>query len=161
MARETHDRENLLRDAVALVPRVMMRVQMRGRSVEVFAGYRGESLSLYFDDDPVYHFNDIGELRRAYVDGRLIKAERGQLVLLVRKQTECETVLVRHAAGEESDRRLVAELSAILHDLAAEVSDNRMEVVGQIPDDGDGVKRLSAWLTSHTTPVIAASPHVG
>jgi hypothetical protein len=161
MARETHEREDLLRDAVALVPRVMLRVRMRGRSVDVFAGYRGESLSLYFDDDPVYHFNGLGELRRAYVDGRLIKAERGQLVSLVRKRTESETVLERHAEGEEADSRLVAELSAILCDLAAEVGDNRMEIVGQIPDDGDGVQRLCAWLIRHTTPVIAPSPHVG
>ena len=161
MARELHEREDLLRDAVALVPRVMLRVRLRGRSVDVFAGYRGESLSLYFDDDPVYHFNDVGELRRAFVNGRLIKAESGQLVSLVRRRAESETVLERQAGGEESDSRLVVELSAILHELAAEISTNRLEIVGQIPDDGDGVNRLSTWLIRHTTPVIAASPHVG
>jgi hypothetical protein len=161
MARDTHEREDLLRDAIALVPRVMLRVKLGGRNVDVFAGFRGESLSLYFGDDPVYHFNDRGELRRAFVDGRLIKAENGRLVSLERKRGDTETVLERQVGGEEADRSLLAELSPMLDELAAEMSAGRVEVIGQIPDDGNAAARLGAWLTQHTKPTIAASPHVG
>lgn len=40
MARHTEDREDLLRDATALVPRVMLQVEIEERTVEVFAGFR-------------------------------------------------------------------------------------------------------------------------
>lgn len=161
MARETHEREDLLRDAVALVPRVMLRVQLGGRSVDVFAGFRGESLSLYFGDDPVYHFNDRGELRRAFVDGRLIKAEKGRLVSLERKRGDKETVLERQADSEQSDRDLLADLSRTLQILAAEMTAGLVEVVGQVPVDGDAAARVGAWLTQHPMPTIADSPRVG
>ena len=48
MARETHDREDLLRDAHALLPRIELRLQLEDKQSTVVAGFRGESLSLYF-----------------------------------------------------------------------------------------------------------------
>jgi hypothetical protein len=161
MARETHEREDLLRDAIALVPRLMLRVQLDGGSVDVFAGFRGESLSLYLGDDPVYHFNDRGELRRAFVDGRLIKAEQGRLVSLERKRTDAETVLERKVGGEQSDRDLLARLFQTLQELAAEMAAGRIEVLGQVPEDGDAAVRLGDWLAQRPKPTIAASPHIG
>jgi hypothetical protein len=161
MARETHEREDLLRDAIALVPRVMLRVQFSGRSVEVFAGFRGASLSVFFGDDPVYHFNDHGELRRAFVEGRLIKAEKGRLVSLERKWGDKETVLERQAGSEQSDRDLLIRLFQMLQELAAEMSAGRVEVVGQVPENSDATPRLGDWLTHHPNPTIAASPRGG
>lgn len=161
MAREVHQREDLLRDATALVPRVVLRVDVGGREIELFAGFRGDSLSLYFGDDPVYHFNDRGELRRAYVDDRLIKAEQGRLVALERKRCAKETVLQRQDGGEQLDQRLLAQLSRNLMALATEMTANRIEVVGQIPADGAATTRLIAWLAQHPEPTIAASPRVG
>jgi hypothetical protein len=161
MAREIHEREDLLRDAVALVPRVLFRLQLSGRRVELFAGFRGESLSLYLDDDPVYHFNDRGELRRAFIEGRLIKAEHGRLVSLMRKRTEQEVALERQSGSEDASREVSARLAQILSDLVAEMNANRFEVVGQIPEDGDAAVRVSAWLNRYRNPMIAASPHVG
>ncbi|MBA3484561.1 MAG: hypothetical protein H0T51_22385 [Pirellulales bacterium] len=161
MARETHEREDLLRDATALVPRVMLRVQLGGQSLNVFAGFRGESLSLYLGDDPVYHFNDRGELRRAFVDGRLIKAEQGRLVSLERKRGDTETVLERQAGSEQSDRDLLADLSRMIQKLAAEMITGRVDVVGQVPENGDAAARLADWLAQRPKPTIAASPRVG
>ena len=160
MAHQTHDREDLLRDARALAPRAMLHATLGGRQVELFVGFRGDSLSLYFDSDPVYHFNDRGELRRAFVDGRLIKAEHGRLVSLERKRGDTETVLERQVPGEEAERGLLTELFRALNELAAEMIAGRVEVVGQVPEDGDATARLGAWLTQHTEPTIAASPRV-
>ena len=87
MAREHHAREDLLHDAHALVPRILVRIADGQASVDVLAGFRGESLSLYFGDDPAYHFNAAGELRRAFVAERLVKAERGRLVTLQRRRS--------------------------------------------------------------------------
>jgi hypothetical protein len=161
MASQPHDRENLLRDARALVPRAMLRATLNGREVDVFVGFRGDSLSLYFGGDPVYHFNDRGELRRAYVNGRLIKAEHGRLVTLQRKRSDKETALERQAGGEESDRRLLAKLSEMLDELVAEMIAGRINLIGQVPEGGDAAARLGAWLTQHAIPTVAASPRVG
>jgi hypothetical protein len=161
MARETHEREDLLRGAVALVPRVMLRLQLNGRSVDLFAGFRGDSLSLYFGDDPVYHFNARGELRRAFVDDRLIKAEKGQLISLARKQGAAETVLERQPRSDQSDRDFLAVLHQLLQDAAAEITAGRFEVNGQVPQDRDAAARFAAWLARHPQPTIAASPRVG
>ena len=81
MARESHDREDLLRDATAYVSRMQLAVDLGNGTVEVFAGFHSTgAFSLYFNQDPVYHFNRSGELRRAFVDDELIKAEAGSLV---------------------------------------------------------------------------------
>jgi hypothetical protein len=161
MAREPHEREDLLRDAVALVPRVMLRLQLDGRAIDLFAGFRGDSLSLYFGDDPVYHFNAVGELRRAFVDNRLIKAEKGRLVSLSRKQGDLETVLERQPRSDQSDRDFLAVLHQLLQDADAEITAGRVEVIGEIPKDGNAAVRLHAWLAHHPQPKIAASPRVG
>src|SRR5688572_1167889 len=110
MARETHDREDLLRDAVALVPRVLLHTTIDGTPCEVFAGFRGELLSLYFGGDPVYHFNAAGELRRGYVDDQLIKAERRRLIFMKRQPKENETALEVQPHDDVAEQSLVARL---------------------------------------------------
>jgi hypothetical protein len=161
VAREIHEREDLLRDARALVPRVKMRVTIAGREQEVFAGFRGEALSLYFGDDPVYHFNSHGELRRAFVDNQLIKAEGARLVILKRKQSPTESLLERQAHDASAEQGLISRMTASLADLARAFADDAVEIVAEEPIDGDGVQRLVAWLNAHRAPPIAASPNVG
>jgi hypothetical protein len=160
MAREIHEREDLLRDARALVPRVLLRVEREGHSVEVFAGFRGESLSLYFGDDPVFHFNSRGELRRAFVGDRLIKAERRRLISLERKRTAQETALERMELDADSEQAVLYDLSQRLREITAAFSTRMVAVVGQVPADGDAVSRLGKWLALHSEPAVAASLHV-
>ncbi len=81
MAHEEQDREDLLAEAVALVERV--EIELPDGGGHVIAGFRRNSCgSVYFDADPAYHFNSRHALRRAFVGGRLLKAERGCLVVL-------------------------------------------------------------------------------
>ena len=75
MARHAQRRENLLRDARALTPRVLLQLTVLGKSVEVFAGFRGDSLSLYFGEDPVYHFNAAGETVGAVIERLRLRFE--------------------------------------------------------------------------------------
>ena len=85
MARDAHDREDLLRDARGLSPRVQLEVELSAGPAELFAGFRGESLSLYFGQDLAFHFNDRGELRRAFAVDELLKADGGRLVAMRRE----------------------------------------------------------------------------
>lgn len=162
MARDAHDREDLLRDARGLSPRVELEVAVAGENVELFAGFRGESLSLYFGQDLVFHFNDRGQLRRAYVADQLLKADRGRLIAMRRKRTEAETSLVSRPLTDEEARTVLVDLERRLRELADAVTAGNYRIVGEVPADGGPVGRLQAWLAGRRGPIeLAASPHVG
>lgn len=154
MARKVHDREDLLRDASALLPRIQLR---RDGGDEVFAGFRGDCLSLYFNNDPVLHFNAAGELRRAYSGGRMIKAERRTLVSLLRVQSPDRSNLVRTEWKARQTREFLAEVDRRLTQLEAALSAAEYLMVGQVPADGDALGRLQQWLARRTAITIAAS----
>ncbi len=95
MARDEEDREDLLREATALVERVEL--QIYGLLESVVAGFRRDSAaSFFFGQDVVYQFNTACELRRGFFEGKLLKAERGRLIQLTRQRTAESVNLVRH-----------------------------------------------------------------
>lgn len=161
MARELHDREDLLRDARALAPRLTLQYRLADSPITLFAGFRGESLSLYFGDDPVFHFNAAGELRRAHRGGHLIKADRGRLAELRRDAT---SESVKFAAGEfdeDSQAQFLADVCRGLAELRAALDSGQFTLMGQEPADGDALGRLKRWLATHESISVAASPNVG
>src|SRR5512134_1308657 len=94
MARQESEREDLLREATALVERAEL--QLPSFAEPIVVGFRsGGAASFFFGSDPVYQFNSTGQLRRAFVAGKLLKAERGRLVALARERTAEEVALVR------------------------------------------------------------------
>jgi len=159
MAREETDREDLLREATALIERIELRVPHEVETV--VAGFRRNgAASFFFGADPVYQFNTSGELRRAYVAGRLLKAEQGRLVQLTRERTADAVHLVRHEldATETADvlQRMSDRLAALRNAL-----DGPYEIVGQVPNDADVLTRVLRELTSLcVAPRIANSPRV-
>lgn len=129
---------------------------------ELFAGFRGESLSLYFGQDLVFHFNDGGELRRAFVADELLKADGGRLLAMRRERSEWESLLVSRALGEVESQSLLNDLELRLRELAESLMANRYRVVGEVPANGGVVGRLGDWLAARSGSIIvAASPHVG
>src|SRR5690606_4241518 len=95
MARQEQDREDLLKEATALVERVELAID--GMPEHVVVGFRADGCaSFYFGPEPVWHFNTSQELRRAYVGGLLYKAEQGRLVSLQRNRTSGQVQLLRH-----------------------------------------------------------------
>src|SRR5262245_37512289 len=86
MARHEQDREDLIREATALIDRCEL-VDLSGGDPWVVGVRAGGAVSIYLGSDPVYHFNSAGQLRRAFVDGELWTAERGRLVRLARRRT--------------------------------------------------------------------------
>jgi hypothetical protein len=162
LARDAHDREDLLRDARGLSPRVELEVALADDSVELFVGFRGESLSLYFGQDLVFHFNDRGQLRRAFIADQLLKADRGRLIAMRRERTAAETSLVSRPLTDDNERTLVVDLEVRFRQLAAALAAGSYRVVGEVPADGGAVARLQAWLAGQRGPIeLAASPHVG
>lgn len=160
MAHECHDREDLLRDARALVPRFQVRAQLSGKSTSVFAGFRGDALSIYFGADPVFHFNAAGELRRAHVDGRLVKADAGRLTAMERVSTATAVELRAEELSDDQQQVLLERLTTLLAELRGELDGGRHAVEGAVPDDSVGLSRFQAWLNDHPQPTTAQSPRV-
>ena len=146
MSRDEHDRENLLEDATAYV----RRIEFRGEdNAEIFVGFRpGGGASLYIEQDPVYHFTSEGELRRAYVDGALIKAVSGKLVAMRRERAAGEVQLVSQTLDAAATQEFLGALEAALTLLAASLRNQKLAVVGSIPPDADVASEVLAWLES-------------
>ncbi len=129
---------------------------------ELFAGFRGESLSLYFSQDLVFHFNDRGELRRAFIADLLLKSEDGRLIAMRRERTDAEVLLLSRSLEEDEERALLADLERRLRELAEALAADSFRIVGEAPADGNAAARLRMWLTARTGPIgLAASSHVG
>jgi hypothetical protein len=159
MARDEHDRENLLGDATAYVRRIEFR-DAEGR--EVFAGFRTNGgASVYVDQDPVYHFTSQGELRRAYIAGELIKSVGGQLVAMHRERTPGEVQLVSRPLDEVTSKALLLNMEAQLTLLADSLRNQSLTVVGSVPADVDVAAEVLAWLEALLAKeiVIAKSPN--
>jgi hypothetical protein len=160
MARYEADREDLLREATALVERIELAVTDDPNADHVVVGFRRNgAASVYFGGEPAYHFNSAGELRRAFDRGALIKAEQGRLVEMRRNRKADVVALENKMLADAEQQRLVDEIQADLRRLATELREGRYSVIGQVPAEVDVRGRVTAWLEGLGTVEIASSPH--
>jgi hypothetical protein len=147
MPRHESDREDLLREATALVERVELSIA--GWDEPIVVGFRRDgSLSVFFGPDPVYQFNAAGELRRAYSMGLLYKAERGRLVSLRRERGDAEVALVRTELTAQQSTGFLKVVRDHLGELAAALERGSFTITGEVPADADIVSRMKSWLTA-------------
>ena len=158
MARDELPREDLIGEATALVERIELTTP---DGVTVVAGFRiGGEFSIFFGDDPVYHFNALNELRRAYGDGLLIKAVRRRLFSLRRVRTEHESQLVRRELSDAEQKTFVLKMADRLRQLDEMLATGNYEVGRQIPTDIDVLARVRTWLDECKSWPIADRPNV-
>jgi hypothetical protein len=168
MALEESSREDLLGEAKQLVHRVQIVSREAGDgdasgigAEPIVVGFRDNgAFSVFFGEDPVYHFNAGCELRRAYSDGLLIKAVNGRLASLRRERTLVETQLVRHELSDEERSDFIAAMSDKLGQLRAIVEGGKFEIGGQVPPDADVIDEVRTWLRSRDGWPIADRPNV-
>ena len=161
MAQQESDREDLLREATALVERVELAPEGGTNSEPVVAGFRaGGALSIFFGADPVYQFNTAHQLRRAYCDGQLLKAVRGRLVALRRVRQQHEVQLMRRELTDVEQVVVIGQMQERLRKLASQLSAGQLRIVGQVPESADVRTRLSDWLLRHDGLPVATTPHV-
>jgi hypothetical protein len=158
MARDEHDREDLMAEAQALIERVSLRID--GHEEQVLVGFRRDgSASCYFGPDPAYHFNSRGQLRRAFVGDLLFKAEGAQLVSLRRERGEQAVQLVSHVLNPNEADSFLDAMRRHLDALCGALASGSYRIVGQVPQEADVVARVRAWLdTLPARPAIADSP---
>ena len=145
MAREEHEREDMLAEATAFVERAEVTLVDGGGAV--FFGFRHDgAASVYFGGEPVYHFNSRGELRRAFVDGAIIKAEGGRLVRL-RRERPCGSVrLMRYELTDQELHQFLSQLHEKFNILRTALMSARFTLVGRFPKDSPVVARFTTWI---------------
>jgi hypothetical protein len=160
MALDDSDREDLLREATALVERVELALSDSASDVaKVVVGFRRDgALSVFFGAEPVYQFNAAGELRRAFCDGLLFKAAGGRLVSLERIRTADEVQLMRRDLSEVDQQAFIARLDQDLRRLAGHLETDSFRIVGQVPAHADVMSRVRTWLARHDRWPIANAP---
>jgi hypothetical protein len=160
MAREEEPREDLLREATALVERVELQIERFADPI--VAGFRRDgAASFYFGQDFVFQFNTANQLRRGYVEGRLFKAESGRLVKLTRRRTANEVQLLRHDCTDSETQEFLATACAKLVALQKALVDVEFRTIGQVPASGDPAGRVRDWLLQLAQPItVACSPSV-
>ena len=160
MARNESDREDLLREATALVQRA--EVEIAGIEDHVIIGFRRDGAgSIYVGNDTAYQFNSKGQLRRGFDHGRLIKAEKGKLVSLNRRRNEGQVQLVRHDLNEHETEKYMTQVHGLVSILRQAINQNRFTLIGKVPADADLVSLICGWLESLGPRIpIAGSPRV-
>jgi hypothetical protein len=164
MARDESSREDLLREATALVERIELRIigsdAVPPDSVDhIVVGFRANgSASFFFGEDPVYQFNSAGELRRAYIGGLLFKAARGRLVSIERNRQPKEVQLLSRHLIDNEQIEFADKMRGRLRGLADSLQKGRFAVIGQVPAGADLLNRVRNWLAAHDGMPIAATP---
>jgi hypothetical protein len=168
MAQQESPREDLLREATALVERVELvsdkprdaRAIKEAARPSIVAGFRaGGGLSIFFGEDPAYHFNTVGEVRRAYVGGLIYKAIKGELIVLTRVRSADQVELRSHTLAATEQAKFVGQMSARLSDLAAELDAKAVQIRAQVPPDANVLDRLQKWLADYHEVRIAVRPN--
>jgi hypothetical protein len=171
MARRESDREDLIREATALVERIELAPRTKNQwaasstntsyidTQSIVVGFRSNgAASFYFDHDPVYQFNAARELRRAYCGGLLYKASRGGLVSLTRVRQAREVQLVSHELNDVETSVFLRRMASSLCELTEKIGTGEYVIAAQVPPGAGVLGRVVEWLNTYPGPTIAHSP---
>ena len=160
MARQEQDREDILRQASALVERI--EIELPNRDEILVVGFRRDgSASFFFGADFVLQFTSLGELRRAYWDGRLVKAERGRLFFMDKQRGEAEVVLRTVPFAAHETARFLSLAQQRLAETSSAIQSANFRALRQIPLDIPIISRVRTWLETFGVKLtIAQRPNV-
>jgi len=145
MARHEHDREDLMREAVALVDRVELSIA--GFEEFITIGFRANSaMSIFIGQDPVYQFDSEGRLRRAFVDGLLYRSQEITLAMLKRERTETETRLLRTDLDVDSLLAFRETMHNSLEVLYQKLDAGQFTTIRNVPEAADHIPRIQTAL---------------
>lgn len=148
MAKHESDREDLIREAVALSSRVEFRCS--GVDQVVTAGFRPNgALSLFFDQDPVYQFDPEGRLRRAFVDGYLFRSQHSGLARLERQRTDSDTILLRYDLSPEELDAFRLRMLSTLEPLFQALETGSVAVLRVVPEGDESILRRVAEMLQY------------
>lgn len=161
MARESHDREDLLAEATALVRRAEVTWPNAPEREAIVLGFRANGCaSVYFSADWALHFDSHHRLRRAYLDNLLIVAEAGRLASLRRHRAANEVQLARRTLLPDETAALLAEARERLQELRVGLASGAAVCQRRVWPVGEPRDQIIAWLDTLREPLeIADAPH--
>jgi hypothetical protein len=158
MARQELEREDLLREATALVERIELSLPHQPETI--VAGFRRDGCaSFFFGQSPVFQFNSQRELRRAFRDGLLYKTDNGRLVEMRRERTATAVELRSRVLADDESAAVLCEALARLTELREALAAGQAIVVGQVPENANGIdvkSRVENWLQQLTGEIAIA-----
>lgn len=142
MARLSSDREDLMAEAVTLVPRIAFLLPHSPR--EIVAGGRADGRwSIFFGGDPVYQFDMEHRLRRAFIEGVPYRSQGTTLARLTRQESQHETVLLRHDLTADELTQFFRRLRLDLQPVADAISHGTAQILNCIPPGSDCLAELA------------------
>ena len=145
MAANESDREDLMREAVALTERIELRVP--GFSEFITIGFRSNlAMSVFVGQDPVYQFDPTFRLRRAFVGGFLFRSQLATLAKLQRVRTETETQLLRYDLNSQELATFRDSMLNILRTIRSELTRNSIETMRCVPGNTELLPRICSAL---------------
>jgi len=157
MARDETDRDDLLREAVALPRRAEF--EFAHPDETIFLGFKRDGgLSIYLGADPVYQFNTSGQLRRAYRNRALYRTQGTTLAELNRDRSNDQKVVLHRRDLDETElKQFLNEMTQNLHELQQHLSARTYQNVTTVPDEVDLVPEFLAALevVFSADPVLA------
>ena len=159
MARIEAEREDLMREATALVPRVELRIP--GMNGVIIAGYRADGrVCFYFGAEGYYQFDARGGLRRAYVCERMYRTQGTKLAELTRERSESSTELRRRDLADEELDRFFETMHPHAAQLCDAIESGAAIVVRQVPTDASILPRLAQSLRTILTTKGRLAPAI-
>jgi len=153
MARQEHDREDLLRDG----KQMPLRAECRIEDVVVVIGFRDRGqVSMYFGADPVFQFNENRQLRRVFFEGKRFAAACGKLYELTRRKQDDKLQFLSTEIDEDAESVILKNLDQRLVQLQAalKMPGSHWKIVGDKPMDF--LPLLSAWLKAVSASLVVA-----
>ncbi len=145
-----------MREATALRRRASFVVESLPEPI--VAGFRVDgSFSVFFDQDPVYQFDNQGRLRRAYRDGLLYRTQGSTLAQLTRVRTAERTELHRQDLDSGGLRHFIKEMREFLTTFHNALESKSAEMLEEIPTQENVANDIIAAvsLVLQTTETLA------
>ena len=129
MAVNESDREDLMREAVALSRRVELEID--GFAEPVVIGFRDSTggSSFYFGQDPFFGFDALGRLRRSHSEGALFRTQGTTLARMERRRTGTATELVRKDLSDAETESFLANMHDRLIGVLDSLRENRFRIL--------------------------------
>jgi hypothetical protein len=163
MARIESDKEDLIRDASALIERTQ--IQCEGFPELITIGFFADGrCSIYFDQDPFYQFDSQGRLRRAYEAGFLYRSQQTTLSRIDRRRDtnadgDIERVVLQRGDLTVSElSEFLSRMRAWIERLHKRIMANEFQVLRAVTPDGgipSGTQELLSLVLKQDVDAIA------
>ncbi|WP_417734559.1 hypothetical protein [Rosistilla oblonga] len=154
MARDTHDREDLLAEATGLPVRGV--IQMPDGN-EVVVGFRDDgSPSWFFAADPVFQFDPNFQLRRIFCDGTRYAVAGGQILRLEQTASGGRLQLTKHPLNSEQTQQMLQRWEDRIRPLQAAMQNKTHRWQGTSVPIAEIEPRVLQWLADCPAPPTIA-----